>query len=604
MRRSDCLCSMGVCRPTLGLRQAVLCTVVAVTLHATAFPPSVRAAPFERQSCPTCPNATFVKYTYDSSDPNEVRPNPYAGVQSTWPDAWDYPEGVGPGDHYGSAIRDYSHFIHANGYVEEIKLVFDYFDLVDDQDYLSIWSGFEMGEYSGHQPSSPPFVHTAHRQTILGQVRGFNKFWVRLRLNTLGPYERGFTGGGYPPQTDAKNYVTDDGFNISLATVCCGALADDLNPGLLEDTERHQLMLLGAGDFLTFKYDNDLAGTGSIVAIWANDIDGFARYDIYARCNAPPTHDVYDYSTVDDPQTFRQALLLRSNKCTIPGTWYITVHQETGDVSGTMNLVVTRHFNTERHHVDVGFDFSPTSIEKAKATATVPTAARLFYGASEGSQVIKSIRFHDTTSCNDCAGEVCDVCWSDSPLRSFAEGGCQGRVTIRTGCWESPGCVAHEWGHAFMCLADEYCDGCYGFAPLLYCSHGMMGGYYATNNFCIDDDHQRDTFPVAPNYPLPPGGGVWPQASSPVVINNTTPDPYDYFGHPLGKEVARVVSGRSGRGSSCRAVIAPFPRIGHLMVWLFALGLCAVQRRRMPGARRRRCVSVPSSVGATGKETT
>lgn len=551
-----------------------------VALHLTAFQNTVDAAPFGSLNCSSCPNYQFVRYQYESRDPNEVRPNPYAGREEYWPNwfhaSWDYPAGVGRGEHYGSAIRDLDHLVYANRYVEEVRFYFDRFDLVSGLDYLSIsHPAAPVANYTGHQPAGSFLSHVAHRdEQVLGTSFPFSFFPIRMRFNSLSLHERGFSEGIYPPHyppwSDVRNFTTDDGFNVALTALCCGQQSFPWEPYLVP-TMRNQVLLLGAGDTLFFQYPNDRADTDHIVAIWDNDVAADARYDIYARCNAPPTHDTWDFSTWQptSPAGAKQAVLLLSEMCTVPGTWYLAVHQETGQETGTVNLVVTTHFENRRRHVDVGFDCTADpECDLQQARNTVQKAARFFYGATEGAHVIRSVQVHETSNCGDCGGQTCDLCWTDAPGNSHCCSG--GYSTITKQFWDAPSGVAHEWGHQYLGADDEYIDDVY------LCGHSIMAAQWLTNNLCIPTDHVRDTAPGA--YPIQPGpGSVWPHGSSPVEIT-TTPDSYDYLDHPLGGYVGAIVP--SGGGGSCRAVLGPLPSVGHLLIWLTTLALCAVQARK------------------------
>ncbi len=558
-----------------------------MAIHLAAFQQPASAAPFDWKDCSACPIREQVNYAYNSRDPNEVRPNPYAGEELTWPDnwgaAWDYPASAGPGDHYGSAIQDLDHLLYANGKVQEVFFRFSRFELVDGLDYLTIWNaGSTASSYTGQQPGGWFLSHTAYRTTT--NTYSFASNPIVFRFHTLDSYERGFTGGAAPPYhplgfpyhpflNDLRNYETDDGFRIGLTSVCCDQLA--VGPTIeLIPTTRHQLLLLGEGDTLFFHYPNDRADVDNIVAIWENDIASDATYDIYAKCNAPPSHDNYDLSTKNNTETINQALLLEDEFCTVPGTWHIAVHQEAGAESGTVNLVVSPHYENRRRHVDVGFDCTANDCSIAQAKGTLQEAARFFYGATEGSHVIKSIEIHQTSSCNDCNGQTCDLCWSDVGGASNWNGS---YTTITRQFWAAPSGVAHEWGHQYMGLPDEYVNA----GELYNCGHSIMAAQWLTNNLCGPNDHWRDTIPGAGSVSPASSGAVWPHGSAPFSFSNAL-DSYDYFEHPMGNYVGNIQVPGGGGGGSCRAGLGPLPSIGHLLLWLSALALSAIQRRKHP----------------------
>jgi hypothetical protein len=178
------------------------------------------------------------------------------------------------------------------------------------------------------------------------------------------------------------------------------------------------------------------------------------------------------------------------------------------------------------------------------------TAARRFFGATEGTVLIPRIELYNTADCRAagaCGGHNCNWCidqWDvnrvcrDRGGRSWSAfcepTGGGGRnindfIEICSSGVSNWRVVTHEFGHYLMCEADEYTD-----EQGIRCGHSIMGHQnIQSGNYCyrypqsgapVRDVHGKDREPGAPE---PGQGPLWTNFSergfTPVQVS-TTPD--------------------------------------------------------------------------------
>jgi hypothetical protein len=108
----------------------------------------------------------------------------------------------------------------------------------------------------------------------------------------------------------------------------------------------------------------------------------------------------------------------------------------------------------------------------------------------------------------------------------------------------NPGGMAHEFGHRWFCLGDEYVNG-----SQWQCGHSIMANPFGDqHNFCNNNtdfnriEHPRDAQPGVTPTTLP---AAWTQAANAGAITGSlsgTPDNYNYAGFDFNGLAATVLT--------------------------------------------------------------
>lgn len=176
-----------------------------------------------------------------------------------------------------------------------------------------------------------------------------------------------------------------------------------------------------------------------------------------------------------------------------------------------------------------------------------PKAIKRYYGATEGQHLIRSIKWYANTGTNcggKCGGVTCDICVkTSSTFRAENVGGpCGGVIRLASDDLDVSGHIlAHEWGHRYFCVSDEYDDD----DNCQQCGHSLMNGPVGISlyNMCIDNgptfhDHGEDPSEVPCGIVL--ANGSWqhaPAGANLVMIPSRTPDVFNYEIHDFNNFV-------------------------------------------------------------------
>lgn len=324
--------------------------------------------------------------------------------------------------------------------------------------------------------------------------------------------------------------VTKDGARINAARVCCQSTVPSGGSGssYVRPYLRYQGALLGTNDVVYLYADNGQGefpscGNHKTLAVWS-DTPG-TDFDVYVRCNVRPTETQWDY--IGYSVGSQEFVHIPGGECTCPGSWNIAVHSYSG--SGQFNLVWAEHYPSQHRNITAGTDFSASSSQMDVFENTLRGAARRFFGATEGTQMIARIDLCNNASCNNCGGSKCNLCFhnqngtANSPICGSSW------VDVYQTYHGYPAGIAHEWGHKYFCAEDEYEEG----SGLHYCGHSIMNSSPYLNDFCYEysashSDHGKDRDPGISQTSL---DAAWTQAYNAGVtpwIPAETPDSYNY----------------------------------------------------------------------------
>jgi hypothetical protein len=316
--------------------------------------------------------------------------------------------------------------------------------------------------------------------------------------------------------------VTRPGFRIGQARVCCAA-STNREPANIPLLRRNTGVLLGNGDVVLFKAPALPAGQKLNVILWGGT---GADFDLYVRCNAWPTQSTFDYLGFSGNS--QEFLSFDGSACTSPGTWYIAVHSYSG--SGQFNLMVSPMFAAqERTSVTVGTNFNATPDQLNGIANALRGSGRQFYGQTEGQFLVRQFELFNNTgpSCESCGGQPCIICFKNQPGTGYCCDGSQ--YVINQSYWFDPEGIAHEYGHGYLAIWDEYEQG----TSRSQCGHSNMSfPWGSNNNHCQSGDHKKDKNPSASDTGQPSawGAGIDPDRL-PLTNVSGTPDNTDFRDH-------------------------------------------------------------------------
>lgn len=323
-------------------------------------------------------------------------------------------------------------------------------------------------------------------------------------------------------------------------------------PGTLVPRRRATGFLLGDNDVVFLQVPAGWESSGAkdlhqTVALWPQDPQASADFDLYIRCNAKPTPTVFDAQGISP---FAQEFLhLQPEDCP-GGIWNIAVHSFKGQ--GQFNVVAHSHKADAHFSLEVAFDYTLSAADRALWEDLLREGARFYYGMTEGTRILDRFRIYKgRTSCPffdplACGGHYCNLCLDPrtcrvgKDCRAFTYPRWPRHMQLYEVDLERPDTLPHELGHYDLGLPDEYEDwkspaGKPFSVPK--CGHtamalGFRGKEY---NICFDGDH--DAGGVAG----PAGGDSgWRRIHGLVPdIETQTPDNYPYntflfIGYPIG----------------------------------------------------------------------
>jgi len=348
--------------------------------------------------------------------------------------------------------------------------------------------------------------------------------------------------------------LEDEGLDTARIRFSCQKPDAPRPPGMLVSRRRATGFLLGTNDvvFLQIPAGWDLptlSGLHQTVALWPQDPQTTADFDLYVRCNAKPTPTVFDARS--SSRTSQEFLHLRPEDCP-GGTWNIAVHSFNG--SGQFNVVAQSHKADAHLTLDVAFDDVVTPAERAVWESMLTESARFYFGMTEGTRIIDTFRIYTgRTSCPffdplACGGHYCNLCLDPDTCRvgracrAFTYTWWPRHVQLYSVDLLRSSTLPHELGHYDLDLPDEYedrtaPDGSTFSAP--QCGHTVMAlGFIGKEyNLCVEADHKADRIagPAA-------GDSGWKRigASGAVpAVEVQTPDNYpfntfSFNGFPIG----------------------------------------------------------------------
>jgi hypothetical protein len=332
-------------------------------------------------------------------------------------------------------------------------------------------------------------------------------------------------------KTDSN--VTYPGFTFDQLGVCTSRTSlDTAAPATLSLKRRYQGVLLGTDDTVYLSFPAS-ARYHYPIALWRDAGSAGTDFDLYARCGAKPTKTQYDAaSTSADDQEF-----IDVGNCT--GTAYVAVYAYSASAPGAFNLARGIH----THHVPlrVGTASLLSATQMTGLGINMTTAARYYYGHTEGERMVTQIDLYNSASCSagSCGGSNCDICYHDEFGRAHA--GPQVHIFRDS---SDPRIIAHELGHYDFANGDEYID--YAGPPptqLEQCGHTVMADALFDNfNICTPLDHLTDASPGAGWSGLSSG---WQQAASAakaIEFENVTYDNYPYNSFDFDNQVGFVIT--------------------------------------------------------------
>jgi hypothetical protein len=342
--------------------------------------------------------------------------------------------------------------------------------------------------------------------------------------------------------------VTNTGFSIGRARVCCSSTPNNNTIPIFEN-DRFQGILLGTNDVVYMRYyppeNRDVT-----IALWGTGPD----VDLYARCGAMPTPTQWDFRGFSgDAQEFIHII---ENQCTGGIPIYIAAH--------AYYIIGPQTFNLAVHHHDPGYHilgavaktmYNASAQDMDTWRNTLQLGARRFFGMTEGSIYMTTVDVRNNTG--DATGIFLYSSSTGLAVVKYDEYLCDstthmnlylpGNPTL------SPKVVAHEMGHMFGCMHDEY----HNIGPgnsQSHCGHSMMSNYFQSdmnNNLCFCNswngsvcalnmgDHYRDGT-IAPNEIYPPNWNVI-QTAPYVSVPTRTPDNFSYENFDFNRLVADII---------------------------------------------------------------
>jgi hypothetical protein len=487
-------------RCAAGSRAAPLFLLVAASLVATW--PATKAAAGTSAFAPTCTDkaVNFQLSTQAASGASRLA---FDGK----PPSVCADNGVGACPHYPTRVL-WGRTVLANRYVRHLQYHFTMFQTEQNYDFFRVF----------RRNNSEWWTQMDARSGNWG-VNWWSPGGWRSALESL---------QSHPDRLhfDTDTSVTGPGFAIDQVWVSCSSNNNDIEPNLLQKSERVSGVLLAAGDVVHVRAPNTWA-TGdfnnhSALALWGDaNNPGGTDFDLYARCGAPPTSTQYDAVGFRSGQ--QEFLDLNNANCG-SGDWYFAVQAYEG--SGMFNLVWTTHVSQHvTLHAGIGVG-GPASV----SNAYWQEAARAWWGAYEGTRFIGTIRNHavaEPPANRGMCGSPLVAC--QTMVDSVGGDGGQTRnSTAYMGTATSVVLRIHEWAHAFGGLSghEEYV----GNPNTSGCGYTIMTAdtYAGSWNLCNALNHRTDH----EGTPATPAQDSWAAQGGGYLA--VTPDPYNYQDFDFG----------------------------------------------------------------------
>jgi hypothetical protein len=344
-------------------------------------------------------------------------------------------------------------------------------------------------------------------------------------------------------------YGEGTGFSIRTLELRPGPVRGLRRPQVIAPYEQVSGVLLGDGED-SFWFKLEPSQNAQSVAIWFQPGTDTSSVTAYARCGAIPMHNLFDLSQPSATGNTNTPIFLDfpDGQCT--NGWNVVIASEPSapvpDI--VFHFTVAERFaHREWSEIKVGIE-KPTSgpDEEQAIRDALRWAAWKFYGMTGGTQIIRSFRYDPAGSCHKV-----HICWRNRP----AEVGCgqgsgvhnsiSGSIHIcsdplpaapttesyKLRLADNASTLAHEFGHKFAGLADEYWKSNLvaricgepafpdGAGRLIKrCSHSAMsfGWSNRVNSLCVGHAHNG-----APEFHIQTAPGMWNTRSFNVAGPNT-----------------------------------------------------------------------------------
>lgn len=431
----------------------------------------------------------------------------------------------------------------ANKYVQRVRFNLNSFSTELNYDFLTLETSVGTS-WSGSGSSVP----TGWQSTY---------FW--------GPY---LQRNPYLWRFRSDDSNTGTGFDITALDVRCDPTGQ--SPSLVPvdpaaPYTRETGVLLGQND-VVYTYFPVNPGQTMYVSGWQHpNFTSSANWldlDIFVKCGSVPTseYDAQYSSSSSDPREF----------ITLPpvcgsANWYVAVKSFAG--SGQFNLVTGTIRSPNPAGMTVGLEWTPSPAEKSQLDNWLVLTSRRLLGMTEGQVLFGNWKYYGfagggsgtgyANHCvNRCGAYPCKVCihaandllanngvgaqvYPDDPLAD---------VHVSRDGFNSadPRLLAHELGHGYLSLGDEYLgpdDGRNTSPPprvlQTLCGHSMMSIHNGpSNNLCTSWDHGFNRLFTSPHPSSvsPPMPAAWPTLHSLFGFDVPvgTPDNYNYADHDFG----------------------------------------------------------------------
>lgn len=488
-----------------------------VFLHSSKLFAQYDFTPIKPGSCQFGRIATFDYKSY------ELPTNPVCP-----PDEYGYCKASMPDRNYINQLNHVRHVV-ANAYINQIDFWVMNPDLELWRDYLEIREDKPGGIYD----------------RVTGSFKG--------RLMVL-PLAQSQSFQSLPPKmtfyTNETNTAT--GFQIDTVNVCSTLEKMDENIATMKPMELYEGILLDSSDVVFLKIprnppwpedkkkpEKPLHYTVTLQSDRTTDID------LFLKCGKKPT--AADYTRRSIGYTGQEFIHIDPSICDAQSEsgdkdLYVAVHSFKGETS--FRLVWSFHLESSHKTIHAGFRNFPGDVAPARdydynhAGITAQIAARRFYGATEGGINIGDIHIYREGGCTGpqaCGGHTCNICFDSQ----------NGFVTSDMIYVEpaivNPSILAHEMGHYYFLLMDEYSG-----LPTsnAQCGHSIMAltapDPGITNNFCSDFDHKYDANPAMPLSFVP---SAWSEIIRRGILpygpESPTPDNNSYESFPF-KETSEI----------------------------------------------------------------
>lgn len=350
------------------------------------------------------------------------------------------------------------------------------------------------------------------------------------------------------------NFRSDDavglaGFRFEQVQVCCD---NSVTPAFPQEPiawgERNSGVLMATGDVVYFSIPGAVSGEKINLILWGTtgSLESYQDIDLKVRCGAWPTENQFDFIAASaGPEEF---LTIPSNAPTCPTGWRVAVYQYSG-AAGPFHLVASRIKTQRILSVRAGFEYSPTITEKNNLADTLVQASKYYYSYTEGQHFVQDIKVYGSAGSNcasGCGGLACDICIkAPSWPGPSVSGICTGTIKIWNGHKGAPGLIAHEWGHRYFCVHDEYspstgASGC-AYSQMSLGDTVALGNY----NFCYDEGPASDQHNHAEDGDYATGHpAAWdvPFASALITVRPTrSPDNFLFVRHDFNAHILSQV---------------------------------------------------------------